>query len=175
MVEWEVAVALGASGLTFVLWTITTYLTFLRNRPKLVVKAPRYVFMTDVWDIYIYNEGTRATRMLEQYTHLFLRKGRLKVNIVGDFRPQNRVDYFNASPGAFHHFYIEYQKNRQFKDKKMVKEIQKLQLGMKAKMLLVIKYDNGRRTKVYKKKIKLDQEDANRFLRVKTLEEKKKS
>ncbi len=92
--------------------------------------------------------------MLEQYTHLFLRKGRLKVNIVGDFRQQYRVDYFNSNLGAFHHFYIKYN-GTFYKD---------LHWGMKANMLLVMKYDNGRKTKLYKKEIKLDQDEADNFI-----------
>lgn len=82
MVEWTVAVALGASGLTFVLWVITTYLTFLKNRPRLSVKVPRYVEKNDEWHIYVYNEGNRATRMLEQYIILYTKIGRLRAKNI---------------------------------------------------------------------------------------------
>ena len=109
MVDWEVALALGASGLTFILWVITTYLSFFKTRPKLVIKAPRYVEKNNEWDIYVYNEGNRATRMLEQETYLITQKGRIKAKIHGRFRPADRVDYFVAGPGAYHHFYAIYE------------------------------------------------------------------
>lgn len=41
---------------------------------------------------------------------------------------------------------------------------------MKVKMLLVIKYDNGRKTKLYKKKIKLDQDDIIMFTKKRTVD-----
>ncbi len=153
MVDWEVALALGASGLTFVLWVITTYLSFFKTRPKLVVKAPRYVEKNNEWAIYVYNEGNRSTRMLEQETYLIAKEGRTKTIIYGKFRPADRVDYFVAGPGAYHNFYTIYERTI----------LDDLFEGMKARIYLEMKYDNGRKTKRYKKKIKLDQEDFEKY------------
>jgi len=154
MVDWEVGLALGASVLTFVLWTITTYLTFFRSRPKLAVRVPRYVRKNDEWHIYVYNEGNKATRMLEQSSFLFIRKGKTMIDLFGKFRPADRVEYFTANPGEYHHFYIKYD-GTFYKD---------LHWGMKAKMLLVMKYEIRGKTKKYRKKIKLDQDDVDNFI-----------
>jgi len=153
MVEWEVALALGTSGLTFILWVITTYLSFFKTRPKIVIRAPRYIEKDNEWDIYVYNEGNRATRMLEQETYLIAKKRRIKTIIYGRFRPANRVNYFVASPGEYHHFYTIYERT----------VLDDLYEGMKAKIYLEMKYDKGRKTKRYKKKIKLDQEDFEKY------------
>jgi hypothetical protein len=172
MTEWVVVVALGTSVLTFILWGITTYLTFIRNRPKLSVKVPRYVERNDEWDIYVYNEGNRATRMLEQFTCIELQDGKVKISKNGGFRPENRKVYFNANPGEYHHFYTKYRdiqlKYTGYEDT----FLEKIQLGMRAKMFLSIKYDNGRKTKLYKKYIKLDQADVNLFIQEKFKDKK---
>lgn len=160
MVDWEVAVALGVSGLTFVLWGITTYLTFFRSRPKLAVRVPRHIRKDNEWHIYVYNEGNRATRMLEQSSFLIIGRGRSSILLHGKFRPADRVDYFTANHGEYHHFYIQYWGT----------SLSMLQHEMKAKILLIMKYDNGRRTKLYKKKLKLDQEDVNLFIQKKFTE-----
>ena len=105
--------------------------------------------------MYVYNEGNRATRMLEQETYLIAKKGRIKTIINGKFRPADRANYFVASPGAYHHFYTIYERTIDIFDD--------LYEGMKARIYLEMKYDNGRKTKKYKKKIKLDQEDFKKY------------
>ncbi len=152
MIEW---IALGVAVFTFISWMVTTYLTFIRNRPQLVISVPRYVEKNDEWDIYVYNEGNRATRMLEQKTFLIFKKEGKKITIEGRFRPEDRKEYFTANPGAFHHFYTIY--GRVSRDG--------LTEGLKAKIYLELKYNNGGKTKIYKKKIKLDQDDFDNYIK----------
>ena len=160
MIEW---IALGVAVFTLISWMITTYLSFIRNKPQLSISAPRYVERINQWHIYVYNEGNRATRMLEQYTTLIVKVGKKKVSISGGFRPEDRKEYFDANPGAYHHFYSIYE-GMYFK--KLPGNIR-----IKAKMLLALKYNNGIRTKLYKKKIKLDQDDVDAFIKNRTLDE----
>ena len=91
--------------------------------------------------------------MLEQETYLIAKKRRIKTIIYGRFRPADRVNYFVASPGAYHHFYTIYERTI----------LDDLYEGMKARIYLEMKYDKGRKTKKYKKKIKLDQDDFEKY------------
>jgi len=149
MVETSVIISSVIGGTNFILWSITTYLAFFRNKPKLDMKVPHFISENNEWHIYVYNEGNRATRMIENRTYFIIGKQKFK----GTFRPENRKEYFTANPGEYHHFYSKYEISNEI-----------LSSASSAKIFLEMKYDDGRRTKKYRKKVKLDKDD---FLQLK--------
>lgn len=164
MIEW---ISLGVAVFTLISWMITTYLSFMRNRPKLVVKAPRYIFEDDKWEIYVYNEGNRATRIHVRFAWLQIRKGKgkKKIHTIGNIIKPDGKRYVNVEPGAFYQFYTEYSQLEFIEIFKTEEPFfKKLQQLMTVKMIIIIHYDNGRRMKSYSKEIKLNPEDVEWFI-----------